>query len=360
VRKNNNVIKLNGKRYDARTGAALWRVTEGEESLAPVKPLASIKKVRVQHSSEPPKNHHTTKHAAPHHLSRTPEPASTLMRQAVSKPTKDAKPRIKAYGHTDSLVEMPQYKLKPKQAAQHIDEQRLKHAHHVPKSRLVSRFSAAASTPRPVGATTITPSLTRLATPPLAPRQPHPETVRAKRSRTTADLLDRAVQQATSHRQPAPKPSNDRLKRNASISATVALAVVVLGIIFSQNLPNARLQMASAKAGFSVSLPTYRPAGYSLGQLNYTTGVISAQFKSNSDGRHYSLTQKQSSWDSATLRDSFVAATDPGYQTVSAGGRTIYLYSQGSATWVNGGIWYTVQSDGSLSQRQLVDLASSQ
>jgi hypothetical protein len=71
------------------------------------------------------------------------------------------------------------------------------------------------------------------------------------------------------------------------------------------------------------------------------------------------LTEKTSAWNSATLRDNFVASNAKTYQTVETGGRTIYLYGQNQASWVNGGIWYQVQSNGALSNHQLVELATS-
>ena len=86
---------------------------------------------------------------------------------------------------------------------------------------------------------------------------------------------------------------------------------------------------------------------------------MAAQFHSNSDGRGYTITQKRSSLDSGSLRDGFVAPTDAHYQEAEAGGLTIYLYGNRNATWVNGGIWYVVQANGSFSDRQLIELATS-
>jgi len=59
------------------------------------------------------------------------------------------------------------------------------------------------------------------------------------------------------------------------------------------------------------------------------------------------------------LLSNFITPSYPQHQTVQASGLTIYLYNDHSATWVNGGIWYVVQSDGSLNDRQLIDLATS-
>jgi len=143
------------------------------------------------------------------------------------------------------------------------------------------------------------------------------------------------------------------------MGAAVGLSVVLLGLIVAQNATGVRLQMASAKAGFDVSLPGYRPAGFALGQLNYSSGAVAAQFSSPTGNRHYTITQKQSPWDSQALLNNFVAADYTGYQTISANGLVIYLYGNHDATWVNDGVWYVVQSDGSLSDQQLIALAAS-
>jgi hypothetical protein len=350
VSKKNNIIEINGKRYDAATGAAL---SHPPAAAAPAKPAAAKVAVSARPSGKAkPPQAHTRKSSTPHNVSRAPAPSSTLMRQAVKKPGPATKRRWRAYGDTDSLIGPPQLPVEFKLSVGQLDEQRLRHARRISKSRSISRFSAA---------TMAANAPVVQATPRPAPQalQPAPAT-RHKRPKTTADVLEQAVRQAKSHRQPpVHKPADSRIKRRAGLGAAAGLAVVLLGLIITQNLSTVRLQMASAKAGFGASLPDYRPAGYSLGQLNYATGVVSADFHSNSDGRYYTVIQKRSSWDSAALRANFVASAGGQYQTVSAGGRTIYLYGQGNATWVSSGIWYIVQSNGSLSDRQLVDLATS-
>jgi hypothetical protein len=347
VRKNNNIIEINGKRYDAHTGDVL---PPHSPAAAKAKPPA---KVVAVHTASKPAPHQVARTVTPQHIARHPAPSHTLMRQAVHKPTPGTKRHIKAYGHIDPLMAQPAQPIEPKKSASRLDEQRLKHAAQVSKSRLVRRFSEGLTLAAPAALADQT-----LARPvSLAPAS-RPATA-ARQPRTTADLLERAIQHATSHEQPAPKLPRHRTKRTIGISGSVGLAILVLGLIVSQNLSGVRLQLASAKAGFSTSLPGYRPAGYSLGQLDYASGLVSAQFQSNSDDRHYTITQKRSPWDSEGLRNNFVANNTSQYQTVSAGGRTIYLYGQNDATWVNGGVWYTVQSDGSLNDRQLTDLATS-
>jgi hypothetical protein len=335
VRKNNNIIEINGQRYDATTGVALKRSPPNN-----AKPAVPG----------------TIRQPAKHSLSHKPAASSTLMRQAVQKPGPGLKRRFKAQGDTDSLARQALDSIVANASLRRLDIKRLQDAKKVAKSQFVSHFSATT-------ATTAAASYM----PPTTPPKPGASTPAvhtlagpAKRPKTTADLLERAVQQATSHQElPPGRTRHNRAKRNAGIGAAVVLSVLLLVVVVTQNLSNVRLQMASAKAGFSAGLPAYQPAGYSLGQLNYSDGVVAAQFHSNSDGRRYTITQKRSSLDDASLRDGFVVSADARYQAVETGGLTIYLYGNHNATWINGGIWYVVQANDSFSDRQLIELATS-
>ena len=322
VRKNNNIIEINGKRYDANTGSLLDGVHRPARTIA---------------------------RSAAHH----PESSKTLMRHAVKKPKAGTKSSSKAVATKRTTAEIVVSK-----SVKQLDPKRLQHAKQVHKSKLISRFGATVPT---------NPQITtydQLAASKVSHARKHAAASHrpaSHKATTTADLLEKALQNATSHEQPAIKnPKLGRTKRGVGIGAAIVLAVTTLGLVTAQNLPNARLQMASAKAGFDASLPTYKPAGYSLGKLNYSEGVVATQFNSNSnDDRGYTITQKKTSWDSAALRDVFVKTTDANYETIETAGRTIYIYGKHNATWVNSGIWYQIQSNGSLGNRQLINLASS-
>jgi hypothetical protein len=366
VHKTNNIIKINGQHYDATTGALVTSAVPGSESVAARSPkpitVTEARPEPVKPSAVRPAARQPGKQPA----GRGPKPSRTLMRRAVHKPGPSLKRRVKAQGHTDTLAETPLGLIKSSHSVQQLDAKRLQHASQVAKSHFVRHFSppeakTGGQVPAAPASQPDTAAAKVLARPAAPTAQPAGQARPAKHSPTTADLLSRAIEQATSHQQPPPaQPAGrGRAKRNVAIGAAIGLPVLVLGLIVTQNLSSVRLQTASAKAGFSASLPDYHPAGFSLGQLNYSAGVVAAQFHSNSDNRGYTITQKQSLWDSADLRDNFVATSDPGYQTVQAGGRTIYLYGQGEATWVNNGIWYVIQGNGSLSEHQLVELASS-
>jgi tRNA(Leu) C34 or U34 (ribose-2'-O)-methylase TrmL len=367
VSKNNNIIEINGQRYNALTGARIGggpgspknvdgivrsAATSPSPALstpAPRPPLQSVVKKPVMDIARPV-------HSIKHH---TPQASQTLMRRSVQKPN-ETHLHLKAQTSTDQLTLQPKHAVQPKLSHQVIDPKRQKRALHTDKSQLVSRFSAVASfsanTPHAVALsqTVAQHSLENRAT-----------QVAADGSQPSLDMFQQALAKATTHQQPFFTPLKKSRSRRALGSravslASAALAVVLLaGFVTYQNIPNIKLHLASSRVGFAASMPSYRPAGFAVGKLNYDVGNIAISYHSNSDDRTYTLTEKASNWDSQTLHDVYVVTSaGQAYQTVQASGRTIYLFGH-NATWVNNGIWYEIQNNGNLSSKQLVNLASS-
>jgi len=187
------------------------------------------------------------------------------------------------------------------------------------------------------------------------------------------DIFQRALTHATAHEQPPVHPkklarlqrSTSRPKRPAAhrrtiTLATTALAVVLLtGFIAYQNKANLTLRVASAAAGFHATLPGYKPSGFAIANFKYSVGNVAVNFHNAQTNTSYSLTQKNSNWDSQTLLDSYVATKSHTYQTLQSGGRTIYIYGNNDAAWVNNGIMYQVSSNGSLSTSDVLGIATS-
>jgi hypothetical protein len=321
VGKNNNTIEINGKRYDAKSGALLV----GGHTASP------------KAAAKPKIAHQVAKHAG-----RAPAGSKTLMRHAVKKPGAHKK-QFRA----QVPAEVSAAQVVVSKSAKRVDPKRLQKAGKVPKSHLITHFA-------PLGQESTFEVPTTL---PARSITAAPSKTKSAKHKTTADLLEQAILNATSHTELPHKPRKKAKRR--SLAAASAVVVLAIGFIGYQQVPNLELHTASARAGIKAGLPGYQPAGYSLGQLNYSDGVVATQFHSNSDDRAYTLTQKRSNWDDAALRDSFVAPLDRNYQTADAGGLTVYLYGNGNATWVNGGLWYQVEANGALSNQQLVDLAKS-
>lgn len=148
------------------------------------------------------------------------------------------------------------------------------------------------------------------------------------------------------------------------ISAWSVLAIVFIGlagggIYVSRNLGTLELYLASSKAGFSATLPGTKPSGFALTGISTASGVIEAAFKSSTGGRSYTISEKKSSLSSSQLLEGYVTnQAGLNYQVLNSGNLSIYIYSGHDATWVNKGIWYIVQDNNSLSDHQIIDIAS--
>jgi hypothetical protein len=186
--------------------------------------------------------------------------------------------------------------------------------------------------------------------------QTTPPTPAVPKSPTDA-LLERALQQAQSHEEPPIATGKSKVWQRLSFVGipAVVLALVIIG---AHSFTSIELRVASAKIGFSASLPAYHPAGYTLGQLKYSTGVFASKFHNN-NGQRYTITQGTTSWTTTDLLTNYINNTTPNYQVVRIGNLTVYLYGNGNATWVSHGIWYQINSDGSLNESELINVANS-
>lgn len=283
------------------------------------------------------------------------------MRQAVRKPSKRLHlSELHAVAPASVAAPRLDVALTPKLSFTTVDDRRATRARHVAKSRYVSRFGDA---PTPAGVRVVRAAIP-VAAKPVVQIQPLAPAPRAQQR--SMDIFERALKQANAHEQAPParkeraakKPPKTKSRLAGGLAAS--LAVVVLGgFLAYQNMANVTVRVAAARAGFAASLPGYKPAGFSVGRFAYSPGHVTINFSSGSDGRHFALTEQPSNWDSATLLNDFVASAADQYQTVQTAGRTLYIYGKNNATWVNGGVWYRVDSDNALSTTQLVNLASS-
>lgn len=367
--KTHNIIKINGKSYDAITGKPVGHAAGASRSIdGVVRTRANEPTVLTptHHAKEAPqaKRAHTV---APAAKAKKAHPSHTLMRHAVRKPASKTTTPIKSATRTDILAKVPSVSVAPKLSIAAVDKRREARAKRVNKSKLVTRFgsfemvSYAVSQPMAVISQTVADVAHAAPSVPATTLQPVSKSM---------DMFQKALQKANSHElQPTPakkhvhataRKHKAKSRGLANVSAAALAVILIGGFLAYQNVANVQLRMASSKAGFAATLPSYRPSGFSVGKFAYSPGTVSIKFNSNSDSsRSFALTEKVSNWDSETLLNDFVATKTATYQTVQAGGRTVYIYNQSKATWVNHGVWYHVDSDGSLSTNQLVSLASS-
>lgn len=302
-------------------------------------------------------------------LSHAPEPSTTLMRSAVNKPSASLKRQINVAAPTDSSVPVTDPKSLSPGLGQLIKPKESELASTVQKSEQINHFgpSDMAAIAAPASPADMPANDSPLKTPEPPLDAPAPEQTAFEQSRpyvehkpqTSADVMQSAMSYVNKPTEPqASEPSHTGRNVGLGVTAVVTLLLVV-GFGLSQNVTSMRLAFASTKVGFGVSLPKSMPSGYSLSQLSYTTGSVATLFHSNSNSADYTIIQKSSPWNSAQLVANYVAPTDPSYLTVKASNKTIYLYGSHNATWVSNGIWYTVQSEGTISNDQLIQMASS-
>jgi hypothetical protein len=389
VAKTNHTIELNGKRYDALTGKLLSTSSSSTQKVAVSvthhvkKPGAAAHHIRVTTSNIPAKSTgkimDIRRAPAGHINHHRPEASKTLMRKIVKKPEPSLKRSVKTQPRTDILAKTPAHLLVPKASMHHIDDTRLKRAEHVAKNTMVSRFGQVSAPVKHHAAQTahqikhdVDAVIAGVSTEINSIQPVYAATVDAV-GRPSMDIFEQALARANSHKETYIDPkkaakhakhknssrhsAGKRLVRNGAFALS---ALLIAGFIAYQNTANLTMRVASSKAGFHANMPGFKPSGFAVGKFQYGIGYVAVNYHSNSDNRSFSIVQKVSSWDSESLLNEFVSSA-PGksYQTLQASGRTIYTYGNNNATWVDHGVWFNVQSNGSLSNAQLVNLATS-
>lgn len=389
----NTIFELNGKAYDALSGALLGDAPRASHTAhvqhmplqtATRQSGGSVDGIVAGPRRQP--HHPATKHVSAHR----PQPTKTLMRHAV-KPPQPTKLRPTKAASTSGL--QPQATLHPaaptqptaapKLSTATIDPIRAHRARTVNRSQAVQHFRPAArvsqqanqaQTPHKLAPQNPLPAPHHQSHPVQNHRQPpmqshititslHPP---ASNDDADFDLFTQALAEARSHEEPAPHESaTQAIKRKGrkgrrilAVSASLAVFVALCGFVAFQNRDQIQLQMASAKAGFVASTPLYMPQGYDMSKMTYATGTVAASFK-HPNQPAFVIVQKKSNWDSQTLLESFVATSDEEYKGYQSNGRTVYIYGKGNATWVNGGVWYQIKEAASLTDEQLVKIAAS-
>ncbi|MCA9324715.1 hypothetical protein KDA23_01430 [Candidatus Saccharibacteria bacterium] len=347
-----NIIELNGKRYDARTGAILSAPTHHTPSKTThhAAPHATHQPQRKVMDVARPGTQHLKHHTA--------KKSQTLMRSTVHKPEASLRRKTKVTSHTHALVASPDFQIVKKLSHPKVDVQRMRHAKQIPQSKLVHRFADPMVAKQPTSAHHHVAKQSAAIMPAI-------HAVEAPVAQSSSlDVFERAMQRANSHLEQPVKPAKRHHrrgmgKRAVGLSAAVFAFLLLGGFFAYQNQAYINMRYAAAKSGVAASMPGYRPAGFTAGKVNYSPGLVGVNFSNNTSGQTYSVIEKNSTWDSVALLDSFVYGQDSSYQTIEAAGRTIYTYGQNNATWVDNGIWYRVTSNGGLTTNDLVNLAVS-
>lgn len=362
-------IEINGRKYDAVTGQLLSNTKSAVSPAKKASPTASKPKPVIPHrqghsidgvSSKPvtvttksaaeitppppqPSGHQPRLAGSLHHKTKR---SQTLNRAVVAPPAKPARAKAKL---------PPAKSLSKHQLASRQQPQRVARAAGLSKSAAISKYGQSA--PKPAPAET-KPAVKVESTPTKAEAAPPP----SPKAELIARQLAAAAQTAP---EPAPKLA-ERInnwvhqKRVSSLLASSIAAVLLIGYVTYLNVPRIALRVAASRAGFEAEMPSYSPGGFSFsGPVAYSDGQITIGYSSNTDDRNYEITERETSWDSQTLLDNHVLGETDIYSTYQERGLTVYVYNGSIATWVNGGIWYTISGQANLTTEQLLKIASS-
>ncbi len=338
--------------------------------VAPAKPVAPTP---VQATATPAKEKPAPAReavTAPNHAqAHQPERAKTLMRHAIDKPKVSAP----IDENTTPALPTPNDSFREREAR----------ASRVSKSPSISRFGGRLPTAidkkhvdhvpviePPHDAPAAEKHLNSFAKTRTSPklRAEEPQ-AKAQAEAVPAISFASAIANATSHEEETPakpklhqrtaKKLGTTTKMLGAGGATLAV-LLIAGFIAFKSVPTVQMQLAATRAGFSASLPGYTPAGFSMkGGIDADQGAVTVNYKSNSDDRNFQVSQKPSNWTSESLLTNYVSSDKKAYQTYEERGKTIYIYEGSNATWVNGGVWYEIKGDSSLSSDQLLHIANS-
>jgi hypothetical protein len=185
----------------------------------------------------------------------------------------------------------------------------------------------------------------------MATTRPAPQMPHAVATQHTA--MARLVQPAT----PPAKPVRSLM--TSRFLTTAAAIAIMAGYVWLHNYPKLALQSAGARAGVSASLPGYIPSSYNLSRTDTNPGLVTLHFTSPSAPEPLVIKQHRTTWDTSSLLDNYVTKQADSYSTVQEQGLTIYVYGANKATWVNHGIWFSIDGSQRLSRDQILKMAYS-
>lgn len=357
--KANNVIEINGKLYDAQSGKPIPSKQESKVVSPPSQKSTghSIDGVapRSKRSSNTSHAHRPKAAAArPTHKARLHAKRSTTLNRRAVKPPQIHAPSIPANhdGTNKKLESTPS-----STALKHADSIRIKRAQSVHKSPAISKFSAPLTADQKPHTTKapLTEHLTRSHEQFSGSKA---QTDGTKKDHVVSKVATAAVKTQTIHSSGAHKKHGRHITKYAT---GILAALVLAGYVAYLNVPGISMKIAAHQAGFAATMPSYKPAGYSLsGPIASSPGQVRLSFASNTDDRNFNLTQQPTTWDSTALLENVIVKKSQNYLTYQDRGLTIYIYDGSSAAWVNNGKLYQVEGNNSnLDTDQLLKLATS-
>lgn len=389
VAKRNTSIRINGRHYDALTGVLLSetsapRVHHASKSIdgvvrstaRPAPPVPTpepivMKPLATKATSRPRK-------AAAHTKAHRATPSATLVRRAVAKPQPSSLKRHGKVQGSTLATATPAHlaKVTPKLSFYSINEQRLARAAQTAMSPKVSRFAHEMTIVAPQAVEQAFTAINKAIVIPQTAPTPHityrPDITPANRNQTaTSDIFERALQRATSHEQPAPTVIRSSKKgrvtralrrRMVSYGAGAVAVLAIAGFLGVQNADNIQFKLATHQAGFAATMPSYQPYGFTMDAVRTYDGYVGLKYVADSiqGSRSYAITEKPSGWNSSSLLTNILANDESAsYRVVEKAGRTVYVYGNNQAAWVNNGILYQLVSTSTLGNHEIGQIAAS-
>lgn len=346
--KKRTIVEINGRRYDAVTGSIIEKTPTANKVIDGfTSPVQGIAKPPAKPQQQVSSSRNVTSSNSIH---AKPQKTKKLHPAAAAKTTTQNSVAAKSQPTHSEGVNLTNMASVPR-AASYANTGRAERAATHAKNPLVQKFSSHPD----IAVTPLEQINTQPEVPALKTTMPRHQTVAPKPVKQTA--VSQVVEKDTEE----PSKKKRSLKPKLLPVSIMAFALLAIGgYITYSNIPNMALRVASQRAGFSASLPGYKPAGFSFGgPVAYTDGTIELGYTSNSDDRSFVVVQKKSTWDSKSLLDNYVRKQSEDYLTFQERGLTIYVYDQSNAAWVDGGIWYTIEGDSLLTSEQLLKIAGS-
>lgn len=400
--KRNTSIHINGKQYDALSGALLGAQQSAEsvkKVTAPIKaqvkstrsidgvvggapkhePLAPVKQATkttaTTHPTPKPKAVSKHRSAAPHAQVTRAKQSSTLMRHAVKKPKASVKRLAKAQTathHSVHVIKTSHVGIIPKTSVHGVNPARAARAAEHQLSPRISHFAQEMNVvanavkddiQRTVSAIDKAVVIPQTYTPSGAYR-PDIRRVRVKaaQAEATSDVFEQALLRATSHEEETPVLTKGRMRslrrRMVSFSAGAVAVLAIVGFFGYQQQDALQFRVAARSAGFSATMPGYQPQGFAISSVKKTGGTLYVQYASANN--NYLLSQKPSQLTSQELLQRLANSRSLNtFSTVPANGRVVYIYGNNQAAWVHNGLLYQVIGNGALSTQDFTQIASS-
>jgi hypothetical protein len=230
-----------------------------------------------------------------------------------------------------------------------------------PKSAMVNRFNDSAEFV-PVAAAK-----------PASDDKPHHEqapVVQPPETVSSHSVVNEAYHKANSHKEKfEPKVHRPKKSRRRGwlkpLIITAVVAVILAGLatggwFIYQKSAVVDGRLAAWRAGFSVEVPAYTPAGFIFrAPIFYAHHQAIITYRGIGNSQYYKLEEVVSNWSTQTLLTKEVTNNNLSYQTFQAGGLYIYVYDSGNATWVSQGVWYTISGHNNISAKKLAEIAAS-